>query len=439
MTMKFKGLIFIMSVLFLIPTLSFASTVLSQTSSSVPNASGGLSGVVGQRLGNNLTGYVTSFDMKFKPAVVNGATVVGYFASCADSSYTTGCINIASSTPVDFTVGGLATSTVNFPFVNGSTGVVLNSSLYYYFYITDFSNNGQVWGCTPSCYSAGSSFGTFSGNMPSDFYFVLYGLGSNSVSGQFDIVSPTQNQNTSSGFVTLTTSYYYNSVSDNFDKIGFTITDVTHGQLLLPQETTISSSGQSTYSVVVSLATSTQYIVKAYLRSTTASSTTIYSSSRSFCVVACPTGSGMSYLPSTSLPSSSDSTYQGYATTTYGVATTSGGIGSTTISTFNLGNLLPADLNAVLRSRFPFSYLYDAFLLISELAGGTKVADPTFTLPLGAVITNPVSNATSSTFTLINTNAVVATGYVSNIRTILSYSIYMVTALYLIGVIMSSF
>jgi len=102
---------------------------------------------------------------------------------------------------------------------------------------------------------------------------------------------------------------------------------------------------------------------------------------------------------------------------------------------FNLSNVFPPGLNTALQTHFPFSYIYDAALLFSELGGGSATTtDASFTFPLGAQMS---SGATS--FTMINKSAIAAIPAVAQIRDMMTYVVYFTTAVYVIGAVMAAF
>lgn len=183
--------------------------------------------------------------------------------------------------------------------------------------------------------------------------------------------------------------------------------------------------------------TTKQYTLRAYMRSSTGTSTPIYSNGRFFYTVAQPFG--QTVLPSTSLPSGNVSATGGAATTSVGVSVGSGGIGATTTLSFvNPDSILPSNLSGMFKQKFPFSYLYDSYVLIQELAGGTSGPNAIFTLPLGAQFTNPAGGTSTSIITVFNTTAITNTGYITGTRSLIEMSLYFVTAMYLLGYIMKA-
>jgi len=140
-------------------------------------------------------------------------------------------------------------------------------------------------------------------------------------------------------------------------------------------------------------------------------------------------GSPYGQTPLPDYLSSTSTSVRPIATTTYGVSTSSGGIGSTTIQYGDPSGFLNTDIGNIMRTKLPFSYIYDIALLLKELAGGTKQADPKLTFPMGAQLTNFSTGIATSSFTVVPTESIVNTGYITQIRTIIGYAIYLSTAL----------
>jgi len=252
----------------------------------------------------------------------------------------------------------------------------------------------------------------------------------NNSSGQFEITKPTQSQTLPSISTTIEFTYYNNSVADYYDKVGARIINISTGQTLVPLEENIIGSGGQSFSTTTNLAGNNEYQVQGYMRSSTGSSTPIYSNSIFFCVVSCP-------YSSTPLPDDYlIPTYTGSSTTTAGQATSTGGIGSTTIPFVN--NILPENINAVLSTKFPFSYVYDFVNLLEALANGTTSNNAQISFAEGVVFTNRETSATSSTFTLINQEDIEDTGYITDIRDLIQYTLLFTTALYVIGLALTA-
>lgn len=169
------------------------------------------------------------------------------------------------------------------------------------------------------------------------------------------------------------------------------------------------------------------YTVKAYMRSTGATSTTVFSDPIVFYTVSNPN-------PQSTIPSGYTS---GTTTTGYieiGHATSSAGIGSTTVQFQNPCSIIPTDLCTALSTHFPFSYIMDTVNLLQELGNGTGSADATMTFPLGAH-----TSTGSTTFTVINSSAISAIPLVSTMRTTIGYIIYIMTGIGIIGITMGAF
>lgn len=418
---------------FVLPFITFSASIYSATDSSTLSSSETANNSFGvsttyQTLGTGLSGtfkYLDTYASCSSNCSSSGNLIIALY------EFSSSCYAVACYVQ-NWVFYSASTSASTKTLIQGvySSGVTLDPSKYYYIrYAYDGARHHKIYGSSSSSYANGTT--SFSG--VSDTYFVLYA--DSTTSGSFNISSPSQNQITSSPLVDVTFTYYNNSVTDYYDKVGISAVNSTDNQTLnlSNYEQNITSSGSATFSVPVLFPSNKQIILRAYMRSSTASSTTIYSMPRIFTTVSSP-------YSQTTLPSSGIiSGVSGVGTTTsYSVSTTTGGIGTTTLNYFTPCDYLPSEVCSVLQTRFPFSYLFDAFVIVGELAQGSSRANATFTLPLGAVFTNPSTGVSTSTITLIDKSAIVNTGYLTDIRNLVEYSIYLGTVLYLLPVIMSA-
>jgi len=268
---------------------------------------------------------------------------------------------------------------------------------------------------------------TLEGNIDNS-YFVFYS--DNGVSsGQFTNRSPYNGEITLVSDVDFSFDYYFNPMLDNYDKVAIQLNKVSNGGMTISTSSmyhNIISTGGATYTQELSLNDNENYMWRPYLYSSVGSSTPLYGTWYSFWTVSNPTP--RTQVPSYGLASSSNPDYQGFSTST---------VGSSTVANLNLGSFLPDDISDVMKQKFPFSYLYDVYTLITELANGTSASNASYSLPLGAVYTNPSTQATSSSIVVMDQSAITSTGYVSQIRSLISMAVYFTTALYLVGAIMA--
>jgi len=446
MNMKQIGLCFFAFLVFCLPKISFGAILYSQIDSSTLGTTKIGANVIYQTLGTGLTGNLESISLYlYHHNAGSGSDDRMYWRlyECTASDYAT-CDLVALSNQfgISYNMGFdtktfLNMLTYTYP-ANVRTTYTLNASKYYKIWLNSQSDDTYTYGSSGSTYSNGGCYTDYLATTPcstiADVYFLMLDNVSSIISGQFTNLTPTNNAITPTYVVPFTFTFYNNSSSGYYDRVGVKLTNVTDGQELLPLEGYILSSGSIDFATSTVLQANKQYLWRAYMRSSTASSTTLYSSSRSFYTVSSP-------YPQTTIPdyfSSTSTPVNPVSTTTMGISTTSGGIGSTTVNSVFPSDFMNSDIGVIMRTKVPFSYLFDASLLFKELAGGVKQPDPSMTLPMGATYTNFSTGATSTTFTVVPTQAIVATGYLTQIRTVIGYAIYLSTALLSIGAIMSA-
>jgi len=346
-------------------------------------------------------------------------------ARVTDSNYT-GCSSVVSGT-VDVT----SSTSVSDITKNLSASHSFDASKYYVFQLSTASISFRTYGITststPSILSICPSGGCGTVIQSGIYLFTSPSLSAEGIS---EINTPTYAQVVSSGN-NVQFSYDYNSYS--YTRAGFTLVDNTTGQSVVTSSasSTISSSGSGTFNGYLDLVTGHTYTWTPWLSGSITGQADIYGTPTFFF-----TGSNTSvYIPPA--PTSP------YATTSFG--TVFNGIiststtGSTTIRTGTSTNyttgILDQDLDNALRSRFPFSYIYDLLNVLNELASYTSASsspNAEYTLPFNKVLDNG-----STTVTIIDTQAVRAIPAVSEARQLIAYTIYLMTAFAIVGAVAS--
>lgn len=368
-----------------------------------------------QWLGTGLTGVLNSVTTKIYSASPVTTTMTFEFWECTSGTDVEGNGTCSIKEGGNFLASvaiSAGTSTVQYNFSNGYS---LDPTKYYA-WGTAVADDVRLVGSTANTWSGGAcepvtGQGPFNCDPLSDLYFLL--VGTQTVTDS----SYTSNFKPNTGSTTAQTTVHF-----QFDYHAVTGDNITSYLMAIFDNTA------NTNFTLNGSASSGDHSVA---RNVTLSSGHKYTWSVSVCSVdTCFGGSPSTFwVVSTSSVPVGNGTVGNTPTTT-----TSVGTNSDNVNSFDLGGVLPSGINDLLRTKFPFSYLYDGTVLLNELASGSSQGNASYTFPLGAVST--INGATSSEFTVIDQTAITATGYVTGIRTAISMVIYFVTGFYLISAIM---
>lgn len=309
--------------------------------------------------------------------------------------------------------------------------------------VTSSSQVGRFWGTTSGsygwqCFSTGFTCDS-STKAP---YYSLLTTANYQQQGIVTIVSPVAYSVTNSANnVNFSFTYWVDTSQGFYDTAGFKLTDQTIGQSIDTSSATTSiiASGLSTYSEYWDLVSGHTYLWTPYMKDSAGVNATIYGTPTLFYAVTNNTQS--TYVAPLSLP-----TFTGtWATTSQNsfISTSSSSLFGNTITinsttTGQVGGLLfsgNSELEGLLKSKFPFSYIFDFKTLLQEVAngnggGGGNIA---YTLPMGKT-----ANGTS-TITLLSQTQMATSSPVVQIRTLIQYSLLFMTAIGVVGAAMSAF
>jgi len=430
-----------LGMLLVVPNIVFAAQLYTQT---VDNSNSGYIGYNGsqmrvlyQQLGNSLTGQLDRVEVKVDVASGGTGSQYIYMDLCTNASQVSNwsantCTPVAGASSVQMTIPttpGTYTWTIDL----NSAPVTLDPSLYYYIFLRSqsqtFGDLVRVKGASSNQWSGGSCVGTYTGAVDAcgslaDIYFYLGGAQTISNVSSVSNLKPANASTTSSTNVNVGFSYYV--YADN-DVTGYAMlfVDRTAGTSFTLTGSVVGS-GAGSISRFVNLNSGHQYKMSVAL--TDSSGGTYGGAATTFSVVA--TGTPLAI-------------YQASTTINYdtngSIATGTGAFATSSIyysgTNFSLTNIFPTQLDDALRSRFPFSYVYDAAVLFEELGGGSATTtNASFTFPLGAQ-----TSTGSTTFTLIDKSAIASIPAVASIREMMSNIIYFTTAIYIIGAVMAAF
>jgi len=385
-----------------------------------------------QSLGNGLSGSGTMLFSFYattttgSPEGMNGTDLV----ACATSSYTQCYVFAEQTTLVDLTAQkNLNTIT----FSNATTSI--NSSFYYYISFGSAAN-ARVYGSSSDTYTNGKYCANFIGSgadctvtdatLTSDAYFIFATEPNITTEGITAIITPTYGQVVADEN-NVNFSFTYNSYT--YTRAGFNLVDHTTGQNIITtsSSSSISSSGSGTFNGYLDLVSGHTYTWTPWMSDSITGSPTIYGTPTFFFSV---TNSSVYVPPASPNPFATSTWSYGYniSTTTAGTTT----ILST--STRGTSGILPTNLDLQLRRKFPFSYVYDIWNLLQELANGNRVGyqDAEYTLPMGKTANG------SSTITIINASQIADIDAVEESKKLISNGLYIITGLGVIGMIMSA-
>lgn len=250
--------------------------------------------------------------------------------------------------------------------------------------------------------------------------FRIYGGAEGTNTALFSNLIPGHGDTVLTEGIDFSFNYFIDFNHIDYDKVGITITDLTTNQSVNSvTEGDISGYGSHLFerSVGLPLGHIYQWYAYIYDEDTFASSTPLLIKTSPSVTFYTSTLLGTSTLPESFFASTSP--VIGF---TYG---------SSTVNSFDPSSYLPAIFADIFKTKFPFSYIYDIYTLISELASGTSIGNVSMTLPSGATFNG------NSSVTLVDFTALRAVSLVSTTRTILSYLMYVLTAFYVVKRVMS--
>jgi len=441
-------------VLLYIPSFAFGTVLIQQNDSTAESTTGSVTPYWNQYFGTGLSGDFESFSVKIAPIVgvnyVNNnhtGFVKTTLAYNCDGSYLS-CSSVVLVSNSQLATTSFQKQTITF---STSTQITFDSSKYAYVQFCmqsdvncSLSGSIKVFGTTATSnvivapgitFATTTILGTNSAAPVVQSSFSLISMGG--VSGNYIVTqsSPSNFSTTESTNVEFSFTYNVDTSSGIYSYVGFNLKDLTTGQSIDVSSATSSiiSSGLASYSYTKTLTSGHMYSWTPYMKQTGGTLPTILGDSYTFWVV--NRNSYQSQGPATVNPfatstgfyngwiSSSTATSTGRVTYTLGNATT-----SCTTSFFS------PSIEGALCSKFPFSYLYDFKVFLTELANGdgTNQGDITYTLPMGKTANG------SSTVTLLSRTQQATSSPVTTARTLMEMGIYFTTALYVMGAIMTA-
>jgi len=391
---------------------AFVQQTLDSTSENPPS-----NGNFFQRLGNGYSGLAQQFDVEAQFAAAAGsATYRAYMAHCDDSSYTTNCnTDVDSGTDNTFTIpaGGITKQIFDY---STTTGIILDPTKYYYIglaFSSGTSHTVTAYGAGSNVFSGGACVNASGTTLATviDCYFDFGGTLTQSDRSYVSNLQPSTGSTTSQANVHISFNTH-NVSSDNIQNYLLSFTDkVTNSNFTLTGPV---AGGDANVSRVVPLTSGHFYSLIVGLESPTA-------------IIGNTQAVGF-WVVSSSTPIVAG--VGNFSTTTTSFGTTTG----SNVGTIDTSKIIPDALYNLLHSKFPFSYVFDTVTLLNELASGTSADDATFTFPLGAQLSNG-----STTFKVIDKQAIANTGYITGIRNVVSMGLYFTTGIYLMGAVMGAF
>jgi len=423
------------------PTTSFAALAVSQTDSAQQQAA--TTNFQAQALGTSLTGY--PYSLEFYANGSSLSTVGWAFYECADATYV--ACTLKAKRLDWFPLSGGFTKTA-YTMSVATTSFSFNSSKYYFVEIPSGGSYSLYGSASSSSLplvsprgfdrnigSAGGSPTTLSDGDDANvkqMYIRLFTTNNYQVQGVTSIISPTYGSLVSSSDnVHFSFTYYINSLV--YNRAGFGLVDNTSGVSIdtSSASSSIISSGASTFDGYLDLVYGHTYTWTPYIYDSTGSNGYLFGSSTVFFV-----GTNQSLPPQTTVTNPWASSSLGYLpfTTVSGSSSTSTGSISFSSSTSPCRvTILQSDIDGILRTRFPTSYIYDSCLFLSEIANGdgNSSGDAYYQLPTGPLGSHLANGSTS--IKIVDRDAISALSPVVYIKTLVKNCLYVITGFVVIS------